>query len=187
MKTKFALSAIAMLLVLAATVAFVPPVRAQVEKLFGITTGQSQVDSSFPLPGYLSEFNGGPVAGFAEAGGGQSNKDVTIYQDGDKFLIVTRSDVSNGGTLPEGEATTINGQPAVLNTGLSGEYSPQTLTDTNGNPINNQPIPNQPALNIKYTNANKLTWVAGNTMYEMLSSLSVEDMQKIAAELMPSK
>lgn len=185
MKTKFAFSALAVMLAFAATVAFVPSVRAQVAKLLGITTAQSQIDPSFPLPGYLSEFKSGPSAGSVQAGVGESGKTVDIYQDGERFLIFTRSDAPDGGLLPAGEAASVNGQPAVLNTGLTGEYHPDApeaadQVDQNGQPANLGPT-------INYTNANKLTWINGDTIYEMLSNLSIEELLKVAAELTSAK
>jgi len=193
MKTKFAYIALAMLLVIAATVAFVPPVRAQVAQFFAVIISSGPVDITDPnLPGYLPEFDSGPIAGGGSAqstdpGVGQIGQVEDIYQKGDQFLVFTKSDISNGDTtLPDGQATTINGQPGVLNTGLSGQYRqdiPDTtgMVDQNGNPVNIQPI------TIDYTDANKLTWSVGNTKYEMLSNLSIEEMLKIAAELVPAE
>lgn len=187
MKTKFALTALAVLLVFAGTVAFVPPVRAQVVQLFQVIVSGPADITDPNLPGYLPEFDSGPIAGGGSAQStdpsvGQIGKSEEIYQKGDKFLVFTKS----GGdtTLPDGEATTINGQHGVLNTGLSGQYR-QDVSDTtgavdqNGNPVNIQPF------TIDYTDANKLTWIVGNTKYEMLSNLSVEEMFRIATELVP--
>ena len=192
MKTKFALLALGLLLVSAATVAFVPPVRAQVAQLF-VTIVSGPVNTPLnKLPGYLPEFGSPPIAGSGAAqsvdqSSAQNGKFEDIYQKGDWFLVFTKSGISNGGsTLPEGQATTVNGQPGVRNTGLSGQYR-QDLPDTtgavgqNGNPVNLQPI------TINYTNANKLTWIVGNTKYEMLSNLSVDELLKIATELVPAK
>jgi len=188
MKTKFALFALAILLSFMATVAFVPPVRAQIAQLF-ITIVSGPVDTSIDkLPGYLPEFDSLPIAGSGQASAidGPIGKSEDIYQKDDQFLVFTKNDVSNGDTtLPDGQATSVNDQPGVLNTGLSGQYRqdiPDTTgaVDQNGQPVNLQPI------TIDYTDANQLTWIAGTTKYEMLSNLSVEEMLKIAGELVPA-
>ena len=188
MKTKFVLFALGMLLVSAATVAFIPPVRAQVATLF-FTIVSGPIDTPIDkLPGYLPEFSSPPVAGIGQASAidGPIGKSEDIYQKDDQFLIFTKSDATNGVPLPNGQATTINGQPGVLNTGLSGQYR-QDLPDTtgavdqNGNPVNLHPI------TIDYSNATQLTWIAGDIKYELLSNLSVDELLKIAAELVPVK
>lgn len=68
MKTKLALSALGAILVLVATAAFVPPVRAQVVKLFQVIVSSGPVDITNPnMPGYLPEFGSGPIAGGGSA------------------------------------------------------------------------------------------------------------------------
>ena len=188
MKTKFVLLALGMLLVSAATVAFVPPVRAQVAQLY-IAIVSGPIDTPIDkLPGYLPEFGSPPIAGIGQASAieGPIGKSEDIYQKDDQFLIFTKSDATNGDILPDGQVTTINGQPGVLNTGLSGQYRqdlPDTtgVVDQNGNPVNIHPI------TIVYSDANQLTWIAGDIKYELLSNLSVDELLKIAAELVPAK
>jgi hypothetical protein len=189
MKTKIAFSVLAGLLLIGATAAFVPPVRAQIVRLFTVIVS-GPVDITDPnLPGYLPEFNSGPIAGGGSAQAVDVNASQTgtfenIYQKGDKFLVFTQSgDIT---TLPDGQAITVNGQPGILTTGLSGQYRQDVPDATGAVDQNNQPVKIQP-ITIDYTDANKLTWVVGNTKYQLLSNLSVEEMLKIATELVPAK
>lgn len=129
MKTKFALSALAVLLVFAATVAFVPPVRAQVSEWFSITfqdpngSGSFGVAGSEPMsyqvmqPGYLPQIlsNNTVHAWFGETS-------EVVYKADDQFLVITQTEAVDGESLPDGEAVMINGRTAVLNKGLSGTY-----------------------------------------------------------------
>lgn len=195
MKAKLALSALVLPLVFAATVAFVPSVRAQVAQVVQLFTVivSGPADITDPnLPGYLPEFGMGPIAGAGSAQStdpsvGQIGKSEDIYQKGDQFLVFTKSGLSNSdAALPDGQARTINGQSGVLNTGLSGQYHQDVpdmvgAVDQNGQPVNISPI------TIDYIDANKLTWIVGNTKYEMLSNLSIEELLKVAAELVPAK
>lgn len=99
-------------------------------------------------------------------------------------MVFAKSDGDT--TLPDGQATTINGQPGILNKGLSGQYR-QNITDTTGAVDQNGLLVNIKSVTIDYTGASELTWVVGNTRYEMLSNLSVEEMLKIATKLVPAK
>src|SRR5215207_16222 len=129
MKTKFALSTLAILLVFAATLIFVPPVRAQVSEWFSVVfhdpnnRGSFGVSGSEPMayqvmqPGYL------PLIlseGTTHAWFGKTSE--VVYKVDDKFLIITQTAAVDGESLPEGEAAMVNGHPAILNKGLSGTY-----------------------------------------------------------------
>jgi hypothetical protein len=144
MKTKFAFSVLTMLLVLAATVAFVPPVQAQVAEWFTVIfhdpdgSGSSfGVGGDQPMkyqvlqPGYLPKgLSDRTIAKFG---------DITevLYKTDDEFLILTEMAAVEGESLPEGEAVTVNGQPAVLNMGLSGSYQelPEGVQPSDGGSI----------------------------------------------------
>ncbi len=161
MKIKFALSALALLLVMVAAVACIPTVR---------TTVRTQVNKFFyhdpsvpqPQPGYLSEFDDFPIVD-------------NVWMNNGHFLCFTPSDVTSGATLPEGDAITVNSQPGKLNTNLSGVYTGAVFQD------------GQPSITISYTKANKLTWIDGGKKYEILSDLPVDELLKVAAKLAPSK
>lgn len=209
MKTKFAFSALAMLLVVVATVAFVPTVRAQVAEWFGFTFrdpnnsgivasgGVSGESMKYQLmqPTYLpAEFSGG--AGFIAVG------DISemLYQAGEKFLVITQQVTKNGEILPQGESATVNGQPAVLNTGLSGRYEqslPRELEasgvvtageETQSGTVNgiNPSIAPTPAA-FDYTDASRLTFFIGTTKVEILTNLEGQELTKIAGSLIPAQ
>lgn len=219
MKTKFALSALAVLLVFAATVAFVPPVRAQVSEWFSIVfhdpngSGSFSISGSEPMayqvmqPGYLPQVLSDNTV---HAWFGETSE--VVYKADDQFLVITQTEAVDGESLPDGEAVTVNGQPAVLNQGLSGTYqegpegmptsadasgTEEGATHGGGTVIDQGPqsfIVDQGPANdfiifttFDYTGAAKLTFVIGNTKIEMLSNLPVEEILKIAAELIPAK
>ena len=187
MKMKLVLFALGTLLVFAGTVAFVPPVRAQVVQLFTVVVSGPVTTNIDQMPGYLPEFGGPAIAGSGQASvvNGPFGKTENIYQKGDQFLVFTQSDAA-GTPLPDGQATGVDGVTGVLNTGLSGQYR-QDLPDStgavdqNGKAVNIQPI------TINYTNANRLTWIIGSIKYEMLSNLPLNELLKIATELVPAK
>jgi hypothetical protein len=202
-KTKFALSALVLLLVLAVMVVFVPTVRAQVSEWFSIVIHDPNNGSSFGVsgsepmtyqvmqPGYLPEIlsNGRSIAKF--------DKDTEIlYKNNDKFLILTQLEAVIDESLPEGDAITIQGQPAVLNTGVSGSYRelPEDMqpSDGGGFIVSDEPYseaipaPTIEPITFDYTGAVKLTFITGNTKIELLSNLPVDEILKIAAELKPA-
>jgi hypothetical protein len=209
MKTKFAFSALVIFLVMVATVAFVPPVRAQVAEWFNITfhdpsnpeiaasagiSGQS-MKYQVMQPTYLpAVFSGG--ATFIAFG------DISeiLYQAGDQFLVITQQAAKNGEPLPQGDAATVNGQPAALNTGLTGRYEQLPLGELEASGvvsageepqsgtlegIDPNAAPMLAAFN--YTDATRLTFMIGNTSVEILSNLAVEELIKIAESLTPAQ
>ncbi len=205
MKTKFAFFALAMLLVVVATVAFVPPVRAQVAEWFGFTfrdpttpeivasVGDSRQAMKYQVmqPTYLpAVFSDGAM--FIAFG------DISemLYQAGDKFLAITQQVAQNGETLPQGDTATVNGQPAALNTGLSGSYEQSSLGELEASGVVTAGEGSQsgtvegidpnvaPTLvAFDYTDAARLTFFIGNTRVEILSNLDVGELIKIAESL----
>jgi hypothetical protein len=209
MKARFAFSVLAVMLVMVATVAFVPPVRAQVTEWFGFifrdpnnpeivgevnVIGES-MEYQVMQPTYLpAVFSGG--AKYITIG------DISemLYQAGDKFLVITQQVAKNGETLPQGDIATVNGQPATLNTELSGRYeqsSPGELEasgfGTTGEGSQSGTVegivPNvAPTLAaFEYTDAARLTFFIGTTKIEMLTNLDIEELIKIAESLIPAQ
>ena len=209
MKAKFAFSILAVMFVMVVIVAYVPPVRAQVAEWFGFTfrdpnnpeivasVGDSGQAMKYQVmqPTYLpAVFSGG--ATFIAFG------DISemLYQAGDKFLVITQQVAKNGETLPQGDTATVNGQPAALNTGLSGLYEQSSLGEleasgvvTAGEGSQSGPVdginPNiAPTLAaFDYTDAARLTFFIGTTRVEILSNLDVEELIKIAESLIPAE
>jgi len=207
MKKGFALTAIAALVLALSVMAFVPSVRAQVGGIlntwfhFESPDGEYEMTlvSSIPMefaplhPTYLP-------AGLQSAGvgvGGEFGVDEPkielTYRSADQFVVITQTKAPADRTLPAGEETTVNGQPAVLVTGLEG-----TFGDDFGIPEGSQPEDSQgetfdtppadcPCHTIAYTDGKRLTWYVGDVKVEMLSNLSVEEMLKIGASLVPAE
>jgi hypothetical protein len=209
MKTKFTLSAFALLLVLVLTFTLVPPVRAQILEWYTIVfrdpnnpnlVASSGVEGQ-PMPyqavnpGYLPKvFSGG--ATFIAFG------DISemLYQAGDKFLVITQQVAKNGETLPQGDTATVNGQPAALNTGLFGRYEQSSLGELEASGVVTAGEGSQsgtvdgidpniaPTLAaFDYTDAAILTFFIGTTKVEILSNLDVEELIKIAESLIPAE
>jgi hypothetical protein len=209
MKTKFAFSALAMLLVMVATVAFVPPVRAQVAEWFSIIfhdPNNSEIVASVGVSGESMKYQVmQPTYSPAVFSGGATfiafgDISEMLYQAGDKILVITQQVAKNGETLPQGDVATVNGQPAALNTGLSGRYEQSSLGEleasgvvTAGEGSQNGTVdginPNiAPTLvAFDYTDAARLTFFIGNTRVEILSNLDVEELIKIAESLIPAQ
>jgi hypothetical protein len=226
MKNKFAFSVLALLLILVATVAFVPPVRAQAEQLFGFVFHITDVDGT-PIstitnqagegmgfrmmqpsyqPGAFKDslIGNGMVTSTGETADA-TNSELS-YQDptGEKFLVLRQTKANSGEILPAGQETSVNGKPAVIESGLSGVYpsdnpalgsleaSGSVSVDQAESGIhiltpNANPNLNAPAVTLQYKDAIRLTWVDGNTRLEILSNLTLEEVMKFAAGLIPAK
>ena len=209
MKAKFAVSVLAVMFVMVVTVAFVPPVRAQVAEWFGFTfrdpntpeivasVGDSGQAMKYQVmqPTYLpAVFSGG--ATFIAFG------DISemLYQAGEKFLVITQQVAKNGEILPQGDVATVNGQPAALNTGLSGRYEQSSLGELEASGVVTAGEGSQSGMvegidpNVAptlaafdYTDAARLTFFIGTTRVEILSNLDVEELIKIAESLVPAQ
>ena len=156
-----------------------------------------------------------------------------LYKNGDQFFSVKTSS-DDGSALPSGEAATVNGRAAVLQTGLTGTVgapAPPAVGDgkTTSGPVASElkvvtgsaqagpvtekggddsgnPGPDTKVIiesgsssgeaggavvsgtppdipSITYANANSLTWVADGKRVEILTNLSVEEPERIAAGL----
>ena len=123
-----------------------------------------------------------------------------LYQAGDKFLVITQQVAKNGETLPQGDTATVNGQPAALNTGLSGRYEQSSLGELEASGVVTAGEGSQsgtvegidpnvaPTLAaFDYTDAARLTFFIGTTRVEILSNLDVEELIKIAESLIPAQ
>jgi len=126
MKFKYVFAVLTLVLVFAATVAFVPPVRAQVSEFFSIAFKDGHISiasqGKLPINYQLMQLNYLPATlKDAAQSIGLGETSILHYQHDDQFLLVTQSK-ADGTPLPEGEAVTVNGVPAILNSGLSGTY-----------------------------------------------------------------
>jgi len=204
MKKGFALTAVAALVIALSVMAFVPSVRAQVGEIlnawfrFESPGGEYGVALSGPAeftplhPTYLPPGLQGSEGGMSiVATGGESESVELVYHNDEQFVSITQTKAPADRTLPAGQKMTVNGQPAVLVTGLEGTFEygiriPEGAhVETFGTP------PAGPVLyhgSITYTDGKLLTWYVGDVnKVEMLSNLSVDEMLRIAESLVPAE
>lgn len=189
MKKGFALTAIVALVLALSVMAFVPSVRAQVGDLVGswfrieVRGGEVTMSGSTefrPLrPTYLP-------AGFQLQSSGfkVSNESASvelIFRSADQFVTITQAQALADRTLPAGQKMTINGQPAVLVTGLEGTFEVAVPAGAQVETVGTPPG------SITYTDGKQLIWYVGDIKVEMLSNLSVEEMLRIGASLVPAE
>ncbi len=196
MKKGFALTAIAALVIALSVMAFVPSVRAQAGEIlsawFRIEGPGGGVVMSGPAefrplrPTYLPA--GLQSSGVSSKVSGESESIELTYHSADQFVAITQTRAPADRTLPAGQEMTVNGQPAVLVTSLEGTFEygfriPEgAQVETFGTP------PAEPYHGtIAYTDGKRLTWYVGDVKVEMLSNLSVEEMLKIGASLVPAE
>lgn len=199
MKAKLFLAMLALTLIVFGVVLFTPSVWAQVGPIirwfrFGGPAGGDEVSFSLateftPLrPSYLP-------SGFETMAVGLNPQGASLRywnkSTGQILLIDETLMVGDKAPLPVGKELTLNGQPAVLIEGLSGDLTFVQLTPTPASPALSPPQTTeaQPleALNVnegveivKYTNAKQLTWDIGNLRIQIISNLPLEEILKIA-------
>ncbi len=204
MKKGFALGAIAILLIALSTMAFVPSAGAQVKELlrwfrFGnLTGGEVSVPGSAeftPLePTYLP-------AGFQSMAVGLNREGAALsYWNSatDQILLIDQIRLSalNDKSLPSGTSVTVNGQPAVLVTGLKGSVTFVRLPPSPSAPVptptgSDQVVPLDPLIAsteiVSYTDGKELIWQIGDVRIKLTSNLPVGEMLKVAESLAPAK
>jgi hypothetical protein len=201
LKKAFLYTAILLALLTSAAMAFIPNVRAQVIEWisgqtavfsFGTPSGRITVGlisdgpwGFVPLnPTYLpgGDWVTVPDSYKDEASGLEALK-LTINKD-EQFVILTQRKALPGESLPNGEAVSVNDQPAVLVTGLSGEAEAGIPLDKNGGVLP-EPSGLIQLYPIQYTDGVRLTWQMGEIRLEILSNLPLKQVFKIAASLRP--
>ena len=203
MKKGFALAALAALVIALGTVTFVPSVRAQVGEIlntwfrFKSPGGEYEVALSGPAeftplhPTYLPAGlqSGGGGISVSETGGGSESVELKYHND-KQFVAITQSEAPPDKTLPTGQEVTVNGQPAVLVTGLEGtfEYGFRIPEDAQVETFGTPPAEPAPYHgSIAYTDGKRLAWYVGDVKVEMLSNLPDEEMLKVAESMMPAE
>jgi len=97
---------------------------------------------------------------------------------GGQWLIIDQSQAPTERSLPEGQRVQVNRQEAVLLTGQSGVEEWLPISRGPGGQ-QGRPEPQK----LKYENATRLVWYAGDTRIEMLSNLDVQEMLKVAESM----
>jgi hypothetical protein len=95
-----------------------------------------------------------------------------------QWLIIDQSQAPADRSLPEGERVQVNGQEAVLLTGQSGVVEWLPMRRRSGGQ-QERPEPQE----LRYENATRLIWYAGDTRIEMLSNLDVQEVLKVAESM----
>jgi len=205
MKHKFALATIATLVLLVSVVAFVPTVRAQVGEViarwfgFQVPGGRFEIGMAAPdvdfiplrptyLPAKVAHSLGGGVKG--ETGALRQ-----AYWGEDSFVDIIQTRAPTDKPLPVGREVAVNGQPAVLVTGLKGTFKfvPRLLKEATkekgviGTPPATPVHFRLEGISIPYDDGKRLVWYAGDVKIEMLSNLSEEEMLKIAESMVPAE
>ncbi|MCK4485634.1 MAG: zf-HC2 domain-containing protein [Desulfobacterales bacterium] len=201
MKKGFTLAAIAALIIAISTVVFVPSVRTEVGKIlnawfrFETPGGKGEVALLGPAeftplhPAYVPDEIQGSVAVINSGESGSRFVELT-YHNGEQFVAITQSKTPPDKSLPAGQETTVNGQPATLVTELRGTFEygfripKNAQVETFGTPLAERISYHGP---ITYENGKQLTWYAGDVKVEMFSNLTEEEMLKIAESLVPAE
>lgn len=205
MKKGLAFTAIAALVIALAVMAFVPAVRAQVGELlrwfrFESPAGGGEVS----IPGSVEFTPLRPTylpAGFQAMAVGLNPEAASLNywnSSTNQILIIDELRVSSDRSLPPGRKVTVNGQPAVLITGLKGDISFVFLPPTASAPItppadSDQIVPLEPVPasetveTVSYKDGRQLIWLIGDVEVRMLSNLPEEEMIKIAESMAPAE
>jgi len=212
MKKRLALVAIAALLIVLGTAGFVPSVRAQVGELlrwfrFESPAGGEEVSvpssvASIPgsveftplRPAYLPDGFEAMAVGLNPEAASLNYWNSATHQ----ILIIDErlSSPDDDRSLPAGANVTVNGQPAVLITGLEGQVSFVSIPPTPSAPVASPSGPDQvvalepgvgSAETVSYTDGKQLIWYTGNIRIEMLSNLPEEEMLRIAMSMVPAE
>ena len=205
MKKGFALAALAALVMAVGMVAFVPSVRAQVGEIlntwfrFKSPGGEYEVALSGPAdftplhPIYLpAGFQNGGMKSVVSTSGELKSIEFAYYNS-EQFVSITQTKAPAGKALPTGKDLAVNDQPAVLVTGLEGDFEygfriPENAVVKTYGTLDTppaEPVPHHGT--IAYTDGKRLTWYAGDVKVEMLSNLPEEEMLKIAESLVPAE
>jgi hypothetical protein len=126
-----------------------------------------------------------PSGGGAEGGGQEGSQEFQTEQSlyrGGKWFVLIKSTSDTDTPLPDGQATEVNGDDAVLVTGLSGTEPPPEQLVIDVGPS----VTTDPRYTVDYRDAVALTWVHDGTRIEVLSNLPAEEIRKIAAGLVVS-
>ncbi len=182
------LALVVALVIITGTMAFVPPIRAQVGKMIGqwfrfeVPGGRLIIRMLSPgmnftplQPTYLPVHL---VCTLEDEGKDKMGVFQQVYAGKDWFVYIIQTRFSADRSLPDGQEVSVNGQPGILNIGLQGklEFTPRFEFKDKESGCSDVYI---------YTDGKQLTWYVGDIKVVMLSNLSDEEMLKIAQSMMP--
>jgi len=140
----------------------------------GVQWGEIQGPSSGLRPSYLPEalrlFEGMMIT--------EQGMRLFFGDPAGQWLIIDQSQAPTERSLPEGQRVQVNRQEAVLLTGQSGVEEWLPISRRPGGQ-QGRPEPQE----LRYEDATRLVWYAGDTRIEMLSNLDVQEMLKIAESM----
>lgn len=187
LKQGFLWALVAVLVITAGTMAFVPSVRAQVGEAIAqwfrseVRSGRLEI-RRMPSPGvdftplHPTYLPGSPMCTMEDDGKGKAGAFRQAYAGKDWFVDIIQTKSPADRSLPTGWGVSVNGQPGVLNTGLQGKFEFTPRFEVQGDLCSSVYI---------YTNGKQLTWYVSDIKVVMLSNLADEEMLKIAQSMMP--
>lgn len=202
MKTKLALSFLSLLVILITMALFVPVVRGQVEKWFSwFRFDDPTGEGSVSVPGEVSFVPLNPTylpSGFKRMAVGLNPETASMTywnSESQQILMIDQYLQNEKEPLPEGQAITVLGQPAVLITGIGGKVGFMLLSPTpvapqgleTPNPAESLSLSPDSTEIVPYEDASQLVWYMGNIRIEMTSTLPLEELLKIAESLAPAE
>ncbi|MBC7227179.1 MAG: zf-HC2 domain-containing protein [Thermoflexales bacterium] len=183
---RFVWALVAVLVIITGTMAFVPSIRAQVEKViaqqfhfevpggrFIIKIPSPGVDFTPLRPTYLPAQL---MCALEDEGKGQREGFRQVYAGKDWFVEIIQTRSSAERSLPTGWEVSINGHPGILKTGLQGKFEFTPSFAVKGSVCSSVYI---------YTDGKQLTWYTDDIQVVILSNLSDEEMLKIAQSMVP--
>jgi len=187
---RFLWALVAVLVITAGTMAFVPSLRAQVGEAIA-QWFRSEVRSSrfeirrMPSPGvdftplHPTYLPTRPMCTMEEdESKGKAGAFRQVYAGKGWFVDIIQTQSPADRSLPTGWEVSVNGQPGVLNTGLQGKFEFTPRFEVKGSVCSSVYI---------YTDGRQLTWYVGDIKVVMLSNIADEEMLKIAQSMMPLK
>ncbi len=186
LKQGFLWALVAVLIITAGTMAFVPSVRAQVGEAIAqwfrpeVRSGRFEI-RRMPSPGvdftplYPTYLPTRPMCTMEDEGKGKAGAFRQVYAGKDWFVDIIQTQSPADRSLPTGWEVSVNGQPGVLNTGLQGKFEFTPRFEVQGDACSSVYI---------YPNGKQLTWYVGDIKVVMLSNLADEEMLKIAQSMM---
>jgi hypothetical protein len=201
MMRRIVVAALAVAVAALGALAAVPAVRGQVTvfllswfSLAPAAEGEALVfggDVGFTLHSPAYRPDGDWRFGLHANGGDEALTDVELkYAQAGRFFSLRQTPASEADALPAGEAVTVGGQPASLESGLSGTFAPFTrLVVESGYALivdegdGQDPLPDMDP--IPYADGLRLTWSAGGARFVLLSNLPRDEVLRIAESLTP--
>ena len=140
--------------------------------------GETRIEIQGPSPGLRPSYVPEALRLFEGMMATEQGTRLFFGDPAGQWLIIDQSQAPAGRSLPEGQRVQVNGQEAVLLTGQSGVVEWLPMRSRSGGQ-QERPEPQE----LRYEDATRLIWYAGDTRIEMLSNLDVHEILSIAESL----